>query len=361
MTERVDAWRAIAQANADLSDAMHAQSTSMCIYLLEMREFFRWERRLPADSALPRSELGQWISAREATWESLRGESPGVPAFGPLLPGLAGDPFETAAIRDALAAEGVAYGAGIGRFGRPLFFLARLVDRQVRDGCEILVCGEELARGSNAPPALSRGNEVLVRQDALERWLWTRYEEWRLHPRANGLAAAFAMHEASAPAGERDAPAVIRRMAMHERDTLILHELGERQMDDTLGDAWCDLIGDAANRKTEVLARAVRDLLVDSAVTLPDLVGRGDLASIHAWFGLLDGMRLKLAPGMLDAYERWSRLGGIGDCLAPMLAAARRHWAEVSERMLDIARKEGIAALDRLVEDDRLAFRPLPA
>jgi hypothetical protein len=357
MTERLEAWRTIAQANADLADALHAQSASLCIYLLEMREFFRWEKRLPLDHALPRSEIGPWITAREAVWERLRDSLPGDAAYATLAPELAADPFATEAIRELLAAEGLACGAGIGRFGRPQFFLARLIDRQVREGCEVLVCGEELARGASAPPALSRGREILIRQDALERWLWSRYEEWRLHPRDNGLAAAFAIHEDASPTGERDAPAVVRRMALHEREALILHELGERQVDAQLGEHWHDLIDDAPSRKAEVLARAVRDLLADCTVTLPALAGRGDAASIHCWFGLLDGMRLKLAPGMMADYQRWKAGGGgQGDASSLRLDAACRHWAHAAQALLEAWRAEGHAALDRRVDDPSLSF-----
>lgn len=357
MTDRLEGWRAIAQANADVADALHAQSASLCIYLLEMREFFRWDMRLPLDHALSRSEIGPWITAREAAWERLRDSLPGDAAYASMLPELAADPFATEPIREVLAAEGLAYGAGIGRFGRPQFFLARLVDRQVRDGCEVLVCGEELARGANAPPALSRGREILIRQDALERWLWSRYEEWRLHPRDNGLAAAFAIHEAASATGERAAPAVVRRMAVHEREALILHELGERQVDAQLGEHWHDLIDDAPSRKAEVLARAVRDLLADCTVTLPALAESDDAAAIHCWFGLLDGMRLKLAPGMMADYRRWNAGGGgRGDASSLRLDAACRHWAHAAQTLLETWRVEGPEALDGRVDDPSLTF-----
>ena len=357
MTEQLEPLRAVAQRNADLADALHAQSSSLCIYLLDMREFFRWEKGLPLDVPLSRADLGPWITAREAHWDSLRESVPeaGPTPFVPLLPGLAIDPFETDALRETLRAHGLVYGAGLGRFGRAQFYLARLIAHERREGCDILVSGEELARCAMAPPALSRGREILIRQDALDRWLWTRYEEWRLHPRDNGLSAAFAIHEAALPATDRGASAVIRRMAAHEREALILHELGERRIDPQLGDGWHDLIEDAPSRKAEVLARAVRDLLADCTVTLPTLVERDDAASIHCWFGLLDGMRLKLAAGLLADYARWRT--GDRTALAGRIDEARTHWAHVASRLLDAWNKDGATALDALVEDETLVFR----
>lgn len=352
MTERAAGLRTIAQANADLADARHAQASSLCLYLLDMREFFRWQRGLPLDHPLPRADLGPWIAEREALWERLRDAADA--GYRALLPEVDDDPFATVPLAGELAAEGLVYGAGIGRFGRPLFFLARLLDRELREGCTILTCGEELARGAIAPPAMSRGNEVVVRQDALERWLWTRYEEWRLHPRDNGLAAAYAIHEAAARPGGRDAPAVIRRMAVHEREAVILHELGERRLDPWLGDDWHDLIEEAPSRKAEVLARAVRDLLADCTVTLPVLLERDDAAAIHCWFGLVEGLRGKLAGALLTDYRSWR--SGDRAVLAPRVEAARRHWADAAQALLRVWRDEGPPALDRLVDDESLIF-----
>lgn len=348
--------RAIAQFNADLADALHAASSPLCIYLLNMRDFFRWERRVPFDQALPRAELGAWISSREAHWDTLRGDADGAThqiAYRPLFPKLSDDPFNTVVIRDALVKRGLTYGAGIGRFGRPLFFLGQVIGRETREGCEIVICGEELARGATAPPAMSRGQEVLIRQDALERWLWTRYEEWQLHPRANGLAAAYELHAAAMAAGA-DTSAVIRQMALTEREALILHELGERRVDAELGDDWHDLLDDLQTRKAEVLARSIRDLLADSAVTLPTLLASGAVASVHCWFGLLDGVRLVLAPGLLDAYQRWH--AGDPAALSARLGAAHEHYAAAAARLLAAWHQDGAPGVEALIDDEGMIF-----
>lgn len=347
---------AIVQRNADLADAQHAQTAPLCIYLLDMREYFRWQRRFPLDVPLARAELGAWIGERERHWEHLRtevGDAGPLAGFRPILPGLCADPFATDPVREALTGAGLVFGAGIGRFGRPHFFLGRLAARESREGNEILVCGEELARGAVALPAMSRGNEILVRQDALERWLWSRYEEWRLHPHDNGLALAFDFH-AKAPGDSGDA-ATIRRMAALEREALILHELGERRIDGDLGDAWHDLIEEMPSRKAEILVRSVRDLLADCTVTLPELLGRGQSASVHCWFGLLDGVRQKLAPGMVDAYQRWRQ--GDRACLDERLIEARQHWRSAAATVLRRWQHGGAAALEDLRDDGSLIFR----
>ena len=54
------------QRNCHIADARHARDMTLCNYLLEMREFYRWEHEVPLARALPRQELGSWISEREA-------------------------------------------------------------------------------------------------------------------------------------------------------------------------------------------------------------------------------------------------------------------------------------------------------
>lgn len=351
---------ATAQFNADLADAQHAQSSPLCIYLLNMRDFFRWERKVPFDQTLERSELGPWIRTREAHWDALRDgaitEDQTV-EYRPLFPGVSDDPFNTLAIHDVLESKGLVYGAGIGRFGRPQFFLGRAIAREIRSDCEIVVCGEEFSRGASAAPAMSRGHEILIRQDALERWLWARYEEWQLHPRDNGLSVAYASYadRIVAEYGHAiDPPVVIRQMALHERETLILHELGERRIDADLGEDWHEMLDDMPSRKAELLARSIRDLLADCTVTLPRLLASDSFASIHCWFGLLDGVRLKLSPALLEAYQHWRTLPE-GSRLAG-LEAARQHYAVAAERLLTAWRRDGAQGVENLVDDPSLVF-----
>src|SRR5690606_16749458 len=165
----LDELAAVVQRNCDLADAVHAQDLSLCTYLLQMREFFRWERGLALDRLPDRSEVGRWIATREAHWEALAGQPD--PAFArlPFESGL--DAFDEAAANQRLDALGLVYAAGIGRFRRPEFVLAERIETQTREGATIVVTGREHARGLNPPMAASRGDQVLVRRDVLRRWL----------------------------------------------------------------------------------------------------------------------------------------------------------------------------------------------
>ena len=60
------------RANCDIADARHASDYTLCVYLLRMREYFRWENNLPFNQKLPHGELTEWLSCRESRWESLQ-------------------------------------------------------------------------------------------------------------------------------------------------------------------------------------------------------------------------------------------------------------------------------------------------
>ena len=115
------------QANCDIADARHARGMTMCNYLLAMRELFRWERDIPLASPLAQSELGAWIARREASWSELEDAE-----FLPLPLGGGCDPFDNAAINGMLGPSGLVYAGGIGRWGKPHFFLGDLLRRESR-------------------------------------------------------------------------------------------------------------------------------------------------------------------------------------------------------------------------------------
>ena len=73
----------------------------MCVYLLKMREYFRWEKNYAYGSTLPQKELGDWLTAREELWGRLEGKP-----FTPIeIDGRHHDPFDTGAINQALEAH----------------------------------------------------------------------------------------------------------------------------------------------------------------------------------------------------------------------------------------------------------------
>ena len=341
MTDRdVAELTAAVQRNCDLADAAYAQDLSLCTYLLQMREFFRWERGLPLQAPPDRGEVGRWIASREAHWESLADTSESSFAPLPIADGV--DAFDEGAANARLAPSGLVYAAGLGRFRRPEFMLAERLASHAREGAIILVTGREHARGMNPPMAVSRGDQVLVRRDVLRRWLGTRIEFSRQRPTAEALGAALDAWQL----GDGDPQVALDRIADIETETLILHELGERRAAGLLGPQWEEMLVSLEAPRAEIVARAIRDLLADCLLTLPALLERGAAGSIHFWFANFEGMRRLLAPALPGAYARWR--AGEPQALSDALEAGSEHWLAQARRMLAAWQTDASAGVEAL-------------
>ncbi len=322
------------QTNCFINDARHAQDMTLCTYLLEMRQFYRWEHSLPHSQRLPKDELGHWLTEREALWEGLEGEDyrPVPVASGPR------DPFEAAAINADLVPEGYVYGAGVGRFHRPHFFLARLARRELRQGFTVLVADCEYARDLIAPPAALLDRTIYLRREAVQDFLWSKLEEWNWKRQDNALGRAFRCYDF-----DGDPDAALDRMTEVEGEAMILHELGEGLAGDLLGEAhWQSLLSGCTRHKPELVARAVRDHLADCMSTLPTLMEQGMDSSVHFYFGNFTGMRAKLFPLAYHAYRADVETGGWRR-LREAVARGREHWERVARQMLAVDRSDPAA------------------
>ena len=322
------------QTNCHISDARHAGDMTMCIYLLQMREFFRWEKDFAALESLPHAQLGHWLSAREALWESLENRP-----FEPLPLGQDQfGPFEVDRINTRLRPFGLVYGAGLTGPGRASFFLAQLLSVQERGGAQLLTSGREHARGIFAAPAALCGTTIYLRQESLTRWLWQKYESWTLRRPPGAFRCALGHY-----GYEQDGPLAVARLAAAQGESLVLHELGELAAGRLLGPRWQDLRSGLSCRSTELYLRAVRDHLADCTVTLPALLESGVPAAIDFWFANLEGLRAELFPLAAQAYAAW-RAGDHGRALLAALAAGRTHWLAVCEQVLLLHAAHGEAA-----------------
>ena len=314
---------AAVQSNCHVSDARHAQDLTLCTYLLAMREYYRWEHDLPLEAVAPRADVARWIAEREALWEGLADAGW---SNVPLADGEA-DPFDVDAVNAELVPEGLLYGAGRGRFGKPHFFLARLAHREKRDGVEIFEAGCEYVRDLDAAPAVLQGETIVLRREAFERWLWLRAETWESRPAEDDMAAAL-----DAYGYGRERGRALERMADAERETLILHELGEVAAGRLLGEDWERFMSALEDRRVEIAARAVRDLLADTLVTLPTLIERDAVPSLHFWFATFSGLRKELFPRLASAHAAWNA-GGDRQRLRDTLESGREHWLRVAREM----------------------------
>src|SRR3990172_2140222 len=121
-----------------IADARFAGDNTLCVFLLKMREYYRWEHQLSFSSALAQKDVGAWLADREALWETLEAEPfrPLPLANGPV------DPFDSDTAH------------------RP-----------------VLISGPEPARDLTAPPAMMLNGTIYIRLESVRRYLWEKIEE----------------------------------------------------------------------------------------------------------------------------------------------------------------------------------------
>lgn len=318
------------QKNCHIADANHARNMTMCTYLLEMREFFRWENELPLSQQPPRAEIGPWMIARESLWESLEEDDfAALPVNGQAI-----DPFESRMVNEALLPEGLVYGAGIGRYRKPHFFLGELKRKEEREGLTIYVTGCEYARDLSTLPAAYQDGAIFLRTDALKRALWEKVELWGQKRPEGAMKAALACY-----GFEQDPESALERMTDAESEAVILHEVGEARADKLLGADWKTMLASLTHKHAELLARSVRDNLADCLSTLPVLIENGAWGSLHYYMAELDGLRLVLFPRLSAAYKTW-RENGRADVLAEAIRQGQDHWLKQAEMLLEIYRDD---------------------
>jgi hypothetical protein len=331
----VAALTAAVQRNCHIADARHATEMTLCIYLLQMRELYRWEQGLPLGAALRHADVGEWLDRREQLWDELAGAD-----YAPLPLGAQQvDAFDADAVNGALRPLGLVYGAGLAGPDRPGFFLARIEAlREPAQGPRVQVCGREHARGLFAPPAALLGDTIVLRRESLARWLWEKFEAFGVK-RADGPFKAVA----DAYDLDRDFLAALPRMLDEQGETLILHELGEHRVGQRLEPGWAAMRLALRDRRSELHVRAVRDHLVDLEVTLPTLLQREAATAIHFWFAGFDGVRRLLYPTLPDAYAAWCAGDG-GRALRRAAQRGAAHFAGLADEVLALHARHGAQA-----------------
>ena len=335
---------AVVQANCHIADARHAREMSMCNYLLGMRELYIWEHEFPPTRPLVKADLSQWLVQREMFWEDLEelDYSP-VP-----IAGREYDPFDIKEINSVLEPHGLVYGGGLGRWGKPHFFLGQLLRSEKIHGLTLFVSGCEYARDITASPAALREGTVFLRTDALQRWLAEKIEIWSVHQADGALKAALDCY------GKQGAGStLLQRMAEQESEVLILHEVGEAMAEPMLGPSWRDMLISFSSRRAIFLARSVRDNLADCLSTLPELTKREHACSLHFYFANLEGLRRTLFPQLVSAYEYWRDSGDMSK-LSEAVEAGSKHWEAAAMQLLASWKdnpQEAEAMLDRRVDE----------
>ncbi|MDH5776924.1 MAG: hypothetical protein OEZ33_01830, partial [Gammaproteobacteria bacterium] len=348
----------IVQHNCHVADAGFAADYTLCVYLLKMREFYRWESEQGFDDELERDDIGVWLRQREELWDSLEGEDyKSIPIDSEQF-----DPFESSLINAALVPMGYAYSGGFGFRKKPHFFLAELEKQIEQDGYQILITNKELARDLTSPPAMTQGQTIYIRRESLRRMVWEKVEQWDWNKLENPMGRAIACYDFN-----NDLNGSLEDMTNNELDSVLMHEIGEIKAGRSLGTDWEDMIVALPHSKAEIMLRAVRDHLADSLTTLPKLIANSNLASIHFYIGNLNNMRKHLFPELRRAYE--SDLEDVRQSseknsaqqnfshIEKLITKSAQHWQNLAEQCLGIFaknEKDWIQQVESLIESNRL-------
>ena len=323
------------QTNCHISDARYAGNYSLCIFLLKMREYYRWENQIPLSQRLEKTAVGDWLSQRELSWT----EYEDLPYQRLALESNDFDPFDTQAVNQVLVPHGYIYSGGYGVFNKPHFFLGRLEQTQVRDNLTIFIVDCEYARDLVAPPAMIMGDYVFIRKESLRRVLWEKIEEWlwKKEPHSPmGKAMSYYLGE-TIYANEAQIPweNILDQLIAKEINNVILHEVGEAKASTLLGPQWQQMLSELPRSTVEFQLRALKDHLADCLTTLPALIKARDTASLHFYFANFTGIRHEIFPEAVRVYQQWVDSGELA-ALSQLVEHSARKWEQLGKRFIDI-------------------------
>ena len=317
------------QLNCHISDARHAGNYTLCIYLLKMREFYRWEHQRTFSEKLSPDDIGNWLSKREELWENVENDRYHLIT----LDDDQHDPFDSQSINQSIASDNLVYSGGYGIKDKPHFFLADLEHTEKVDNYTIYISGREYARDLTSPPAMSHNKTIYIRRESFKRLIWERTDEWRWNKPENAMARAIRCYDF-----DNDLEGALTSMTDNELDAAVLHEIGEIQAGENL-DGWQQMMSDITFTQAEIMARAVRDHFADTLHTLPTLIENNNQASIHFYFANLTNMRKHIFPSLMDAYDQWCESKNI-KVIEKIIASSLDHWQNIAQQMLALHQKD---------------------
>lgn len=319
------------QENCHIADASHAGNYTLCIYLLKMREFYRWEQGLGFSASLEKEAIGDWLRQREDLWNQLEQQELGTLSINAQQYSA----WDIDEINEQIQSQNLIYSAGIGAMGRPHFFLGELERREQAGDYTLHVVGKEHARDLPSPPAMSQGKNIYLRRESLRRVLWERIESWNWNQPKNAMARALSYYDL-----KHDLDNALDSITDKEMDSVLQHEIGEVHAGELLGEAWEEMLANLPRSRMEFIARAIRDLLADHLTTLPYIIDNEDVIALHFYMANHSGMREVLAPGLKQRYQDWVNDQDF-QRLATQLENDKEYWLQQAQVLLAIYQTQG--------------------
>jgi len=329
------------QHNCAISDARYSREYSLCIYLLRLREFYRWKNKIPLGASIDQKKLGSWVSETETFWDDIE-ETDYLPLN---IGGETCDPFDAELVNRQLKDSGLHYSAGLGRLGQPHFLLAKELTTTHSEQFTCVECGEELARDIITLPAMAQNKTIYLRRESLNQLLWQMYDEWNINKAPGPMARLVERYSIS---NDKQLDHTLNAASTELSKVLIHHELGEIAAGDLLGNDYQQMTVAFHGKPGEMQIRAVRDLLADSLCTWPLIAGDGkankeSLAHLDFWLTNLQGYReiifkLSMPDDSLFSEDAHSRFQALTD----MIDSNQKLWKDVGLSLTAEYQKHGI-------------------
>ncbi len=329
------------QHNCAISDARYSREYSLCIYLLRLREFYRWKNKIPLGASIDQKKLGSWVSETETYWDDIE-ETDYLPLN---IGGETCDPFDAELINHQLNGSGLHYSAGLGRLGQPHFLLAKELTTTHSEQFTCVECGEELARDIITLPAMAQNKTIYLRRESLNQLIWQMYDEWNINKAPGPMARLVERYNI---ANDQQLDRTLTAASTELSKVLIQHELGEIAAGGLLGKDYQLMTAAFHGKPGEMQIRAVRDLLADSLCTWPLIAGDGNstkesLAHLDFWLANLQGYReiifsLSMPDESLFSDDAPSRF----NALVAMIDSNQKRWNQVGQSLIAEYRKYGI-------------------
>ncbi len=336
----------IVQLNCHISDARHAGNYTLCVYLLKMREFYRWEHQYTFSEKLASDDIGNWLSKREALWDKVASDNYHLLE----IASVKHDPFDSPGINQKIANRNLIYSGGYGIKNKPHFFLADLEEKKTINDYTIYISGKEYARDLTSPPAMSHNKTIYIRRESFKRLIWERTDEWRWNKPENAMAKAIRCYDF-----DNDLDSALSEMTNNELGAAVLHEIGEIQAGEKLT-GWHEMMTDITFTQAEIMARAVRDHYADTLHTLPTLIENNNHASIHFYFANLTHIRKNIFPSLMTAYNHWCDDQNI-KTIEQTVVKSVAHWRSIAQQMLALHQKDAAqcsATIEELVNNNHI-------
>ncbi|MCX8030192.1 MAG: hypothetical protein N3A59_01245 [Thermodesulfovibrionales bacterium] len=288
--------------NCDISDAKYWGYFSLCGLLLRLRQLYRSEKNLPPWSNIELKDIGEWINNKESLWASLENQS----YKNLTINSSVFNPFEISEINSLLLEEKFIYGAGLGLYKKPLFFIGELFYQTKIDDFHIYYVKNEIARDLFASAGMLQNNVIFIRLDQIKTLLWEVFCD--LKGRKNDL---FEMVFSNLEISSEDTLSSefvekFDNLTMNFSHIILDHELAEAH---EASENLREIVLSTEDRKIEYFLRDLKDKISDTSPKGPlkRIIQNQDKASLCFYISLLEIYHKAFYSHLRIAFEDFLR------------------------------------------------------